>query len=317
MRIQSPKLIADSTREWIAEARRTKNYRLMDFIHGYIYGRWPYFYISVGSGEHPLTRFVAPVASKLIEFFARFKKAESISSGKPTAGEMFANTYHGKVVTLEVAKQLVQVKEEISVSLPEKVIPYDRARDIIFKNPDHILLLDCPCRVAREHPCLPLDVCLIIGEPFVGFVHEHHPTRSRLISADEAVEVLKAEDERGHVHHAFFKEAMLNRFYAICNCCDCCCGAMQAQRSGVPMLASSGYVAQVDADLCAACGTCETVCQFHAVSLIPTQAHAQIDAVLCMGCGICVNHCSQDAITLQRDASRGEPLEMLQILQSQ
>ena len=31
---------------------------------------------------------------------------------------------------------------------------------------------------------------------------------------------------------------------------------MNAHRNGTPMLASSGYVAQVDADLCAACGTC-------------------------------------------------------------
>jgi ferredoxin len=33
------------------------------------------------------------------------------------------------------------------------------------------------------------------------------------------------------------------------------------------MLASSGYVAQVDADLCAACGTCAEYCQFGAISV--------------------------------------------------
>jgi hypothetical protein len=31
---------------------------------------------------------------------------------------------------------------------------------------------------------------------------------------------------------------------------------MQAHQRGTPMLASSGYVAQVDSDLCAECGTC-------------------------------------------------------------
>jgi hypothetical protein len=25
-----------------------------------------------------------------------------------------------------------------------------------------------------------------------------------------------------------YKDAMLGRFYAICNCCSCCCGAMEA-----------------------------------------------------------------------------------------
>ncbi len=48
----------------------------------------------------------------------------------------------------------------------------------------------------------------------------------------------------------YYKDAMLGRFYAICNCCSCCCGAMEAQRNGTPMIASSGYVAVVDEDLC-------------------------------------------------------------------
>jgi ferredoxin len=124
----------------------------------------------------------------------------------------------------------------------------------------------CVVRVERADPCLPLDVCLIVGEPFAGFVAEHHPHRCRWITADEAVEILRAEHERGHVHHAFFKDAMLDRFYAICNCCACCCGAMQAKRTGTPMLASSGYVSLVDADLCADCGQCVEICPFAAIS---------------------------------------------------
>jgi hypothetical protein len=60
----------------------------------------------------------------------------------------------------------------------------------------------------------------------------------------------------------YHKDAMLNRFYAICNCCACCYGAMQARQHGTPMLASSGYVAIVDADLCAGCGLCADVAGF-------------------------------------------------------
>ena len=63
-----------------------------------------------------------------------------------------------------------------------------------------------------------------------------------------------ASHKRGHVSHAFFKEAVLGRYYAICNCCSCCCGAMQAHREGVPMLASSGYLAALEADNCLHCG---------------------------------------------------------------
>jgi TPP-dependent indolepyruvate ferredoxin oxidoreductase alpha subunit len=56
--------------------------------------------------------------------------------------------------------------------------------------------------------------------------------------------------------------------------------------NGTPMLASSGYLAQVDADLCAACGTCADSCQFAAISIDDGFAH--IDAAACMGCGVCI-----------------------------
>ena len=41
-----------STRAFINEARKTPEYRLFDFLHGYVYSRWPYLYISIGKGEH-------------------------------------------------------------------------------------------------------------------------------------------------------------------------------------------------------------------------------------------------------------------------
>jgi ferredoxin len=110
----------------------------------------------------------------------------------------------------------------------------------------------------------------------------------------------------------YYKDAMLGRFYAICNCCACCCGAMYAQRNGTLMIASSGYVAQVDADLCAGCGTCAEYCQFAAISV--DDGFARIDAKTCMGCGVCVAHCPQEAISLVRDAARGEPLEIQKLI---
>jgi heterodisulfide reductase subunit A-like polyferredoxin len=110
----------------------------------------------------------------------------------------------------------------------------------------------------------------------------------------------------------YYKDAMLNRFYAICNCCACCCGAMEAQRNGTPMIASSGYVAVVDEDLCAGCGECADMCQFAAISV--DDGLARIDAAACMGCGVCVAHCPQDAIELVRDPAKGEPLEIQKLI---
>ena len=301
----APKLIKPSTRAFRQEARRTPGYSLFDWVHGYVYARWPYLYIGIGTGEHPLARIFRPPVRLLGRLFPR-RSADG--AGHAT----FADTYHGKVVTLEAATQLVTVEEEVSLTDLEPIIPYALARDIVLQHPDHIAVLECPCRAVRPNPCQPLDVCLVIGEPFAGFVVEHHPRRSRWISQEEAVAILRAEHERGHVHHAFFKDAMLNRFYAICNCCSCCCGAMHAQRSGTPMLASSGYIAQVDADLCTACGSCADNCQFAAISI--DDGFACIDAAACMGCGVCVAHCPQEAISLLRDPAKGEPLEIHKLM---
>jgi ferredoxin len=296
------RLIRPATRAFAREARRTPGFSLFDFLHGYVYGRWPYLYIKLGTGSHPLSRFLAPVADLV----------QKMTSPDGSEDRGFADTYHGKVVPLEAATQLVTVEEDVDLGDLEQTIPYTMARDIVLKNPDHIAVLDCACRAARPDPCLPLDVCLVIGEPFASFVVEHNPRRARMITPGEAVDILRAEDERGHVHHAFFKDAMLNRFYAICNCCSCCCGAMNAQRNGTPMLASSGYVAQVDVELCAACGTCADDCQFAAISV--DDGFARIDAAACMGCGVCVAHCPQEAIELVREPAKGEPLEIQKLI---
>jgi len=306
-------IIKPSTRDFIREARRARDYSLFDFLHGYFYARWPYLYIGVGVGEHPLIRILSPIATITARLFNRPANGDKKAGDGPEDYQDFkhtvADTYHGKVVPLESARQLVTVNEAIDLPDLEQVIPYSRARDIILRNPDHIVALECPCRAARENPCLPLDVCLIIGEPFAGFVMEHHSERARWISPQEATEILEAEDERGHVHHAFFKDAMLDRFYAICNCCSCCCGAMQAQRNGSPMLISSGYIAQVDEDLCIGCGTCAAFCQFEAMSV--PNGHVIVDVTLCMGCGVCVNKCEQEALSLHRDLTKSEPLEIV------
>ena len=292
-----------STRAFFREARRTPDYSLLDALHGYIYARWIYHYIGIGTGEYPVARFFWPIAA-VCNYFRKFiPRTKEIS---------FADTYHGKVVSLEGARQLVTVNRPIKILDLEQVIPYARARDIILYNPDHIVVLDCPCRTVRANPCSPKDVCLIIGEPFASFVLEHHPAKSRAINAEEALGILEAEHKRGHVHHAFFKEAVLNRFYAICNCCSCCCGALQAMKNGTPMLASSGFVARVDDNKCVHCGLCVSQCQFEALSMM--EKRVVFDDSKCLGCGVCVDSCKKEARTMQAVPERGVPLEIRKLM---
>ena len=309
-----------STIAFLQEGREKPGYTWFDGLHGYVYGRWLYLYIGIGTGEHRLAKLLGPIyreISQMVDAVAgvEYGEAGNNNGSEPEsqAGKLnFADSYHGKVMPLESASRLVLVNEEIQIKDLEKVIPYAKAREIVLQNPDHILALECPCRSGRKNPCLPLDVCLVIGEPFASFVAEHHPQRSRWISQEEAVEVLRAEDERGHVHHAFFKDAMFGRYYAICNCCACCCGAMQAHRGGTPMLASSGYVCEVDVTACIGCGECEEYCQFEALSL--ESYAAQVDVGRCMGCGVCVSKCEQGALSLRREVSKGYPLEISQLI---
>ncbi len=301
-----PNWLCPSTRAFVEEARRTPGFSKLDLVHGLFYARWPYFYIAAGTGEHWLSGPVRALAGLVSEI-------SRLSSRRGKRGTT-ADGYHGKVIPLGAAKNMVTVGEDIVVGDLERVIPYPRARALILQDPDHIVALECPCRSSRQNPCLPLDVCLIVGEPFASYVAEHHPRRSRWLSAAEAVDVLEAEHARGHVHHAFFKDAMLGRFYAICNCCPCCCGAMQAHRNGTPMLASSGYVSRLDESLCVGCGDCREACPFDALAF--DQGAPLVDENVCMGCGVCTSVCETGAFTLEREPARGEPLEILELLPS-
>jgi NAD-dependent dihydropyrimidine dehydrogenase PreA subunit len=298
-----------STRAFYQEGKDTDQYSLYDFLHGYLYGKWPYLYISVALGEHPLYKLLQPLflfLSKVLESFRGGDEPQDQSLA-------WANSYHGKVVPVQEAKRLVSVQKDIVIRDLEHVIPFNRAKDIILMNPEKIVALDCPCRVARPDPCEPLDVCLVVGDPFASFILDHQPEKTRQITSAEAMSILEEEHKRGHVHHAFFKDAMLNRFYAICNCCSCCCGAFQAQRNGSPMLMSSGYTAFVSEDLCQGCESCIEYCQFDAIEMI--DGKALIIEEDCYGCGVCVDLCQSQAISLNLDPGKGMPLEILKLME--
>jgi heterodisulfide reductase subunit A-like polyferredoxin len=73
---------------------------------------------------------------------------------------------------------------------------------------------------------------------------------------------------------------------------------------GRGQLVAEYNVAQVDPQRCRACGTCETICEFHAPRLVADneleegeRLVARIDPALCRGCGTCAAHCPSSAIT--------------------
>ena len=75
----------------------------------------------------------------------------------------------------------------------------------------------------------------------------------------------------------------------------------------VPMVASSGYVAEVDEAACIGCGDCEAACPFEAIEM---NGKSEIIWEKCMGCGVCESQCENDGISLVLDEQKGIPLDV-------
>jgi ferredoxin len=253
---------------------------LLQALHGYIYGRWPEQYIG-------LFRRLAPYMS-------------------PRAKQTWADHYHGKVLPTELACRIIRLDHHIKRTDLDHIVPYRRARTILLQGPPQVTLLECPCRLSKPAHCQPTQVCMLVGGG--AFALDHHPTKARRVTQEEALALLQEEHERGHVHTAYFKDAVADQFYAICNCCKCCCGGLEAMtRHGIPMVASSGFVAEVDEGACIGCGDCEEACPFDAIH-VPYRAEVTWDA--CMGCGVCEGKCATGAVALVRDERKGIPLDV-------
>ena len=229
------------------------------------------------------------------------------------------NSYHAKVLRLEDAEQLVSLDEDLDLgTLPKNIMPYEVARDLIIDAPDKIAVIDCICRMANGNDgCFPRDVCLLIGDPWVTWALDRDRfLNGRLITKDEALKILRECHERGNVHAAFFKDVAAGRVYSICNCCPCCCTALQAQNYlKVPMMAGSGYIAKIDEDKCKKCGQCAKKCNFLAIKM--EDGKPVVNPDLCKGCEGCLTFCKFGAITMEPgDFSVMAPMD-IEVLKAQ
>lgn len=276
------KIVRPSTLEWL-RAGGLRNLINFNFLHGYFYMRWTNLYVDV-----LINHIIPRLPEKITNFYSQ--------------------RYHGKVLTEAEAEAIVRLDHDMGLRDLEQVIPYSTARGLVLKGPPDIAVYECACRHSRQHPCQPTQVCMVMGQPFVNLLLEHHPQTSRRLDQDEALRLLQEENERGHLHTAWFKDVLLDRFYVICNCCKCCCAGVEAMvKYGIPALASSGYVAQVDEALCNACGSCAEACPFGALAMedIPV-----VNWEKCMGCGVCASLCPSEGIALVRDEHKGIPLDI-------
>jgi ferredoxin len=271
-------------------------------VHGYIYFTWIDYYIKT----------LMAIARRYIRILPRSR----------FIFDFFFNRYHCKVLTEEQARKLLTLDHDIRVDpqVSSRVVPFPYAHRIILQQPQHIVVMDCACRIERGlNDPEELNVCLAVGEPVASFWLEHGAERlhARRISPQEAIAIMERERKRGSIPTAWFKDAAGDRFFSICNCGPGVCDALEAAQIAArlrvddpPGIAlASGHLAQVDRSLCIGCGTCVESCPFQAISL-NGEERAEVIFASCMGCGLCVERCEQGAFSLVRDERKGIPLDI-------
>jgi ferredoxin len=295
-----------------------------DFYGGYLYLKYINRFASIACKniELPYKEIVHEDLGPLEEGIAEMLEAYTKEIAEASMGGPATDIYHTKVVRFLDAVKLVSQKENLDVPLPEQVVPWKVARDVILQNPQSLAIGPCGCRLNSDNPCLPypMEVCLMVGDPAAQFIADLNP-KFRKITPEEAITVLEESHKRGEVHCAYFKREIGNRFFAICNCCSCCCMGVKMWNlmGGIPMakamgdlcfMVPSGYVAEIDTDVCTGCGTCVGSCNFDCMKMDEETKQPVIDLEKCMGCGGCEGVCHDGAISLRLDPSKGEPLDL-------
>ncbi len=145
---------------------------------------------------------------------------------------------------------------------------YDEVARLV-ENARVISVGPCSCRRSRRlmgEGCghLEEDMCLYLNDNAVNY---SETGAHRLISKEEAYEILRRAEENGLVHELNvapgFEDAS-----AICNCCGCSCYALRiASYFQAPDAIRTNYIARVDKAKCAGCGQCVEHCQLNAVKL--------------------------------------------------
>ncbi|MCB1183899.1 4Fe-4S dicluster domain-containing protein [bacterium] len=205
----------------------------------------------------------------------------------------------------------VFVQEPVLTSdLAAHVLDYERASEVI-ETATHIGVGLCYCRHKQEHlggACdAPMDICMTFNGSAESLTKHGH---ARAIDKAECRALLDEAYDRGLVQ---FGENVQRKVNFICNCCGCCCEALQAQKRFTHLhpVHTTNFIPDLDATACNGCGRCVDACPVEALALVsandpgkPRRRAARLLEDACLGCGVCVRACAQDALKLKPRAAR-------------
>ncbi|HKK91702.1 MAG TPA: 4Fe-4S dicluster domain-containing protein [Desulfobacteraceae bacterium] len=184
------------------------------------------------------------------------------------------------------------------------VLDYERASHVIH-SATHMGISLCYCRHKMQHlgrACgAPMEICMTFNTAAASLIRHGF---ARQVDRYEGMDLLQKAYDNNLVQ---FGENVREHVNFICNCCGCCCEAMQAaQRFSIfNPVHTTAFLPMVDDTTCNGCGKCVEICPVMAMTLVsannpekPKQKKARLNADICLGCGICIRVCPASSIAL-------------------
>jgi ferredoxin len=213
---------------------------------------------------------------------------------------------HGETELGRVFVHETAMPEELSL----QVMDYERASEVV-RTASHRALGVCYCRHKMMHmgrACdAPMNNCMTFNNVADSLVRHGI---AREVDVAEGLDVLQQAQEKRLVQ---FGDNVRERVAFICNCCGCCCEAMNAVRRFGLMhpVHTTNFLPVIADSLCNGCGKCVDACPVEAMTLVsandprkPRKKKAVLDEERCLGCGVCVRTCPEDGLMLQARKER-------------
>ena len=190
------------------------------------------------------------------------------------------------------------VPVDVEVEGESKIAKYEDIRTLL-QEAKSFRVMECICRKERAltgNACnYTLEACLQFSNEEGAY--DYFSLGGRIISKQEALNVIEASESEGLVHNLFYD--VKQGHMAVCNCCPCCCGILRGlkQYDAPFVLAKSNSLALIDEDTCSACGLCaDERCPMDAI--LEDGDSYRVKTELCIGCGVCTVTCPTESITM-------------------